>query len=358
LVFSNNARIYIFGAPKSIKINDSEYYSHKDPIQLLLCGMNWKEITGDIIKIVDEKYKDYISIIKNWNFQFEKNYSTLDDYELKKISNEIGFKIDEIQLQMNPIALNNYGRPIAAEFKIFAIQNRDQKKKESVSIVWFPVEENHNSYIEYFINSFFNIEIQVDMLEWVKKYKLDSMFAIENKIRLINEEIKDKANIVNNKKLELENREKLLILLYGQGKMLEESVVIALKELGCRIIETSSTRKEDVRFMDPDNNYWICEIKGRKGNLKRDDIRQLDDWIKQAMLNEDWHGYAGIIGNFQIELNIDKRKDYISENEEKALNRFGFSIIETMEIYEQLNLKEKNKYDPKIFWKSKIKKAI
>lgn len=357
LVFNNKAEIIIIGSPKEITTEIKEHYSSCfSPVSLLPVEVEWTIEKGNTINLVNEKYKYYFDKVKEWNFHFDNLIGRQPENKIVNISQNIKILLENIKCSITPVAVNLYDKPISCLFN-FTATTYDKKVINSCSIIWLPPISigDKAEVIKEILDNKYNFFQKSIEPEWILNYNLLSMVSINNEIENLNKEIE---LIEDKKKAQIEkyNKKKLLRnILYEQGKALEIHVADALKELGCEIIENKEKFNEDIQFKDPNGLNWIVEVKGRTGNLKRDDIRQLDDWVKKLILEKNWTGYAVIIGNYQCNVNPNDRKNIISENEQKSLKRFGFNLITTLELYSAIKRKENGNFNEKKYWLEKSK---
>ncbi len=361
LIFNCDAKVLIIGTPKSIHMkgeSGSPYGSFFSPLYLLPCTPEWTDIKGNKIKEIDNKYQFYFKHVKEWFFHFDYMYFPLEKFRLEMIRQSLKIQISDIKITYTEIAKNGYNKPISCVFLFNAIDNNDNQNIRSCPVIWLPpVSDDKDKIIYEILDNLFEFEDYIEKPKWINNYFLTSM---KNIIESINE-IDSKINkLIENKRekiIELEKRTRFTKLLYEQGSNLEIIVSDALKELDCIILNKTIGNNEDIQFKDPNGNNWIVEVKGRKGCLKRDDIRQLDDWVKKLILEENWQGYALLIGNYFNEDIPSNRKSPLTDNEKNTLQRFGFSLLTTYELFQVIQQKENSKYDSKNYWDFISKKS-
>lgn len=62
---------------------------------------------------------------------------------------------------------------------------------------------------------------------------------------------------------------------------------------------TTKRGRDDGRLTDPTGRNGILEIKGRAGALCVSDVRELHDWVSDAIANEGWQGKGLLIANLR-----------------------------------------------------------
>lgn len=155
-------------------------------------------------------------------------------------------------------------------------------------------------------------------------------YALEEKQVLL-DEMKTQEKKIH----ELEAFERLL---YSTDIPLERSVAAALKYLRFEnVVHHEKDRdREDVSFQFDDNLYLV-EVKGKKGQGDKDDIEQLNGWITQQMEKEklEPEQIRGIyvINHFR-HANPSQRGDPLTDHAKRWLRRYRFGFFTTPFLYQ------------------------
>jgi len=108
--------------------------------------------------------------------------------------------------------------------------------------------------------------------------------------------------------------------------------------------------REDGRLIDPFGRQLMLEIKGRSGTLRLSDVRELDNWVRDAVAIERWESKGLLVANLQSEKPPNERNDFIPKNCSENAARFGMSILTTSDIFNALVSLELHDLDQKGFW--------
>lgn len=123
-------------------------------------------------------------------------------------------------------------------------------------------------------------------------------------------------------------------LLYTSGTPLEESVIKSLEFLGLQPEETSA--EEDVRFRYKDN-LFICEIKGKSGPARKEDVAQLGTWLDKWAGKEKAETLRGTIFiNHERHDDPEEREDALTEGAREFLNLRGSTAITTKKLFDAI----------------------
>lgn len=329
LIGNNNAEIIVIGIPKK------EAYPYNSNYDWLPIFLKYTYSKGDTFQKITPEFKWYFSFVNEWFFHFEY-YSEKDRHcEIK---------------EMESLAKNIYGKPLGIRLK-YVLKERSELI-QSANIIWLPPPtkvDDSKAIIEILQNRY-GICISTIEPEWVMKYRLPSERDIEKNIIEIAQKIEKEEYKIENLNKDLDKIKHKKKLLYEKGDTLREVVLESLKGLGAKLNGVKDKKKEDGRFTDPFDRKYIIEVKGSKDQLKRGDIRQLDDWVKSAQLEENWEGKGVLVGNYLCVLDIAERKNIVNNNEINALGRFGFSFLKTTQVFKALQLLENGSFNKKEFW--------
>jgi hypothetical protein len=348
-IFDASNTLIIVGNPERCGfINNSMYVSvlpiYQEPIL---------EQQGTVINSIDENYQYYFRNVGNWNYYFLKDERALNISALEDMKKSFDGKISNIVVSYyHEIAQNTYYKPISFISRYEAVDKNRRLLYRSCLVKWFPpVTQNKDQSIRDLIENELGYSLQNIKPIWMNKYELPNASELSDSIKVKKEKSKKLQTEIKALEAKIEKENEFQKLLYENGTELEQIVMKALMELGCELLDTTEGNNEDLQMLDPEGDKWIIEVKGRKGNLKRDDIRQLDEWVRNVMLDNEWQGFGLIIGNYQMEKSPDDREGIISDREQDALDRFNYSVLTTTEIFQMIVQKQKDEYDPYLVWK-------
>jgi hypothetical protein len=137
-------------------------------------------------------------------------------------------------------------------------------------------------------------------------------------------------------------------LLYATGAQLEAIVIEALSVLG-GAVESPTADKEDGGVVDPRGRNALLEIKGLKGAVGVENVRQLQGWALDA-ISEGWEGKTVLIANTHRAMAPGERPEAIADSAKKFAERTGAAILTTPQIYEALRQQQIGDYDSGRFW--------
>ena len=149
----------------------------------------------------------------------------------------------------------------------------------------------------------------------------------------------------------VEQERQFAALLYEQGQdALEPVVREALRRLGARVDEAKVAGREDGRLIVLPGRKGMLEIKGRTGTLRLADVRQLDQWVRDAKVDEKWDSKGILVANMLRGLKPQLRKDTYPRNCIEAAEKSGLCLLSTYQVFRALELFQESRLDTVAFW--------
>jgi hypothetical protein len=359
LLFSTGSEVIAVGSP-DFRIGSNPYlFSHWwMPAQPRFTFEN-----GEAIKEVDDGYKEYFSNIKSWSYYldgFEEIPPLFYSNYLQAVPGA-----NYIQIAYKSLAQTRFGRAIAFYCRFKALKVTDQlplyershvtrqELNESGNVIWLPQPTEISTYeaIDLLLRQRYGLLFETQAPEWVAGFELPAE-------KPYIEAIQDKRSQINQLTAEIGSIEKSLgcvsryrKLLYEQGQdALEPVVRDALRELGAEVQDPQTKGREDGRLIDPQGRQAILEIKGRAGTLRAQDLRELDNWVRDAIAYDDWAGKGILVANLQCDLAPKERKNTIPANCVQLSRNYNISILSTTQIFHALAEYQGGKLNLNEFW--------
>ena len=94
----------------------------------------------------------------------------------------------------------------------------------------------------------------------------------------------------------------------------------------------------------------MLEIKGRTGSLRLSDVRQLDQWVRDAVANEGWRSKGMLIANMHCADPPSQRQHPFPDNCVRTAEQFGLCLITTTQIFQALREHQRGGVDLAAFW--------
>jgi hypothetical protein len=150
---------------------------------------------------------------------------------------------------------------------------------------------------------------------------------------------------------QLEETTRFRRLLYEQGEDgLEPVVRDALRELSAQVTDPEQPGREDGRLVDPSGRNGMLEIKGKTKALGIRDVRQLDQWVRDAMAEEEWEGKGLLIANTYCGDPLEQRKEPFPQRSSRLAKRFGQCLMTTTQLFRALCSHQRDELDVEAFW--------
>jgi hypothetical protein len=195
------------------------------------------------------------------------------------------------------------------------------------------------------------VSIEAASPDWLDAYRLPNELRAAELVGVRKGELAAAEGALEEAESALAAEAALGRLLYEQGKdALEPAVRFALSEVGAVVEEPEVEGIEDGRLTDPGGRHAMLEIKGRRGQLKLEDVRQLDGWMRTAMAEEAWDGKGLIVANLKFEESPRERDDPIAPNALAFAQRTGIAILTTSQLHLALRQVQEGNFVAAEFW--------
>lgn len=139
-------------------------------------------------------------------------------------------------------------------------------------------------------------------------------------------------------------------LLYQQGTPLEALVREALTVLLADVREPTVPGKDDGRLVAPTGDQVTLEIKGTGGQIKLEWARQLDQWVGDADVDDDWVSIGLMFANTERELPPAQRRAPFPPNVIAFARRRGLRLATTAQIFAALVALQEGSLDVNGWW--------
>lgn len=350
LVFNPDAEIIIIGSWAPVEIDGPSGSRHSIyPPHFLPVSYSIKDIPGKNFRIEDKLYDSFFSQVKEYEFQFDEV-----DYRQQGYAGDylrhVGWDPGKTKIDASDIALNIAGKAIAKNIVYILLDNDSRPETTSAKITLLPdPTESIETAIWALLSSRFGIQQRSSFPDWIINYKLPKQVEIEDDIVGLDKKIAEIYLQRDSLIKQLDLQKEFQRLLFETGTPLELITKEALRILGAKILPTKP-RHEDIRVEDPQGRKFIIEVKGRKGNLQRDEIRQIQEWRTKALVDDNWVAKSVIIGNYQHHSPLNLRRIELHKNDLASLAQLDISLIYSTELFEILRLQLTTEKQQTAFW--------
>ena len=362
-LFSEDGEMLVIGSPH-FQLGNNPYRPGQwwAPI-MPIC----KRAEGEVICNVDEDYAFYFRNVKRWSFHTTtETYSLFGNY-VQPLLRLIHPAANDLQLYTRGLAKTRFGEAIGFEMRFEAVRiperlspysppptsSECQVVRASRQIVWLPAptEITDTEAVGLVLAERYKVASRRQPPGWASSFALPSQVTASQEVQRIQNEIRQQESALKQAEQDSENEARFVALLYEQGQdALEPIVRESLRQLGARVDEPKVAGREDGRLVAPPGNNGMLEIKGRTGTLKLADVRQLDQWVRDAAIDERWDSKGILIASVLCGVEPKLRRDPYPKNCVEAAERFGLCLLSTHQIFRALQLLQESKLDTAAFW--------
>jgi len=285
------------------KREDSKFVSNYDWIPVLDLDYRVKSGFGRRKKICDDTnpFANYLKMTDTcWMAYFEN--------------------IDRLNLQIQKLALNDAGKPIAMHISI-----------DKGSIVFLPISERANAgdiIVDCAVRSLKKTRERPPP-SWMKDIKIPKEDAFQKSLQTLAENISELQTEYQAAITKFEEETLVKKLLYEKDELLEESVRKAFEELGFTL-----TRKDDKDWIaSSDAGEAILEVTGSDGSIDIDKLRQLLNYLIDDYTESGVERKAILVGNHFANDPPDARGEPFTRKvlEESKVN--SICLLPTVELF-------------------------
>jgi hypothetical protein len=287
------------------------------------------------------------------------------DY-LKPVTNQA----HELAAAFEPIARTRYEKLIALRVHVRGIaytrwrQNwggiaePDRSTRhvvlEASPVVWLPTPDRVGSEeaIDNILRERYGIAQEARAPEWAVSYSMPDEAPIGVEIAELERERRELEQRISETRGRAVDAARPRLLLYEKGKeVLEPIVRETLRTLGARVEDPETEGIEDGKLFREEGQA-VLEIKGRTGQIKQEDVRQVVQWASDAKLKDGVDYKPLIVGNPHCGQPLEERGEVLAPNAANYASNGGVSVVTTMQLFEALRRKQAGTFDQRLFWKT------
>lgn len=299
-------------------------------------NITFKEEKGPMIIVEDDKYKNYYETqVNSWSFyvdEFGFNIDKANSFLSKKEKNKMERPISQIS---NVIASNGFKKPISFSVR-YGYRDWVSKKDILSGPLTILQAPDKTGSVETAIKTLlvnYGIHFKTKAPTWVNKFKVPGEKTIDEKIGKLKEKSKKIEEDTKAKEQEKNEITRFKKLLFETGDELRNIVWDTLDEIGFKV-NRYDEKKED-GSIEEGTKIAVLEITGKDGPLARDDLRQLDDWIKDYLSREGKEPKGiHIINHYRLRKPEDRNEAY-PDDVIKYIERGSseLSVIKTLQLF-------------------------
>ncbi len=352
LIFSRESEIVAIGSPE-FALGANPYLP---PTWWLPVELTFVHETGQEIREVEAEFSFYFDLVRSWSFYLEGVRPKGSDFTKAYVATGAP-GADSIRQSVSALAGTRFQRAIGFKISFVALDTRnspfDSQVGESGDVFWLPAPTETSTVdgIDVILREKYGLRFEKTPPKWIGAFQLPAQLPLQEAVQEKESAIADLRKQLEADRLALAQTSRFLQLLYEQGEdVLEPVVRDALRGLGANVEDPGQKGREDGRLVDHLGRRGMLEVKGRSGSLRLSDVRELDNWVREAIANEKWQGKGLLIVNLQCDEDPRKRKDCIPPNCVEAARTFDIAIITTAQLFHALVLNQKGALDREAFW--------
>ncbi len=252
--------------------------------------------SGQEFTVTNQDFAFYLNEVNHWDYHFELKLQS-DSAVVTAFRDTIfhGIKVHKVELMRDPICLTRYNREVAVQLRLkYTIDSPPEGQRDVMSgpLIWLPPPTKITSHaaIELLLRERYGIGAEKTEPEWIEPFRLPNQIPIEERISAIAAEIQQLQIEQEEEQRRLAEERKYLKLLYETGTPLEVIVRDSFRDLGAQVDVPEDPLREDARMTDAEGRNYMVEIKGQSKSASVKNVRQANDWVQRAKVEEAWEG--------------------------------------------------------------------
>ena len=357
LLFSHSSEIIIIGVPQT----QPSFRQYEYLLEWLPLKPKFIYDSGEQIHDIEPEFAYYFQQVRKWTFHVTDDLRK-EPFILENFLPIVNPRSNFLGIRIYPIAQTRFQKAIAFKLQFQAVQVREQYSldpesktlQESGYVIWLPPPTEISDYdaISLILQKRYGLQLEQTPPNWVKNYKLPQQIPIEEKIFHHEQEIKHLEKELAIAQQHLQNASRFRKLLYEQGvEGLEPIVREALRELGATVKDPPpQENREDGRLTAPNGQIGMLEIKGRTKSLALTDIRQLDQWVRDALIQENLESKGILIANMYCGCPPNLRDNPFPSNCINSAKITKICLMTTTQLFHALCSYQREELDIAEFW--------
>lgn len=307
---------------------------------------------GDV-RDVHYSWSEYLDLVKRYTWHFDHLESGLykPTYSLQAAHPEA----DRLYMEPQALASTRFEKAIAVELRFNGVRTTGIYQPTPVAyggiaaLLPRPTECSVEEAIDLLLKARYEIAQADRVPDWIDDFQLPNEAGPRDKMAEQEERITEAVRAFEDAKERAEDEGRYRKLLYETGEdVLEPIVRDALRELGASVADPVEKGREDGRLEWPPEKRGMLEIKGRKGRLRVSDVRELDQWVRDALL--EWPSKGILIACLGKEDRPGRRSNLFPPNCVSLAQRTEIALLTTTQLYEALSRHQLNELDAGAFF--------
>lgn len=322
----------------------------------LPCWLGVEDDKGSSYEVTADEWQPFYEAVSRWPWiatgEYGENGTSPAAYLAPVMS-----KANDLRVALNPLALTRFQKPIGLEIQVTAyVTDHTAGVHHPVAhaspVFWLPAPDKLSppEAIDLILRERYGLASETRLPEWAAGYSLPTEAPVKDEIVRLEDERERLGALAAEARNRAAQAARPRLLLYEKGKdTLEPVVRAALRELGARVEDPQAEGVEDGTLIRT-GQAAILEIKGRKGPLKQDDVRQVVQWASDAKLRDGIQYKPLIVGNAYCETPPDERGEALAPNAATYARNGDVAVVTTVQLFEALRQKQLGVLDEDDFW--------
>jgi hypothetical protein len=311
----------------------------------------------EVAPMTDEELAGYFSAVKRWNYHWEQRASWHNCDE-SRFLRAVHPALQSCRIEVESLVTTLFGKPLAVRISYAATVGGGTQGQtfagdiptRSGPVYLLPPATEWSSHeaVRYWLQ-LLGVEAEHAAPQWAARFVLPDEDPLATRAADLRAALAETQRALDEVIEKQEQAGRWRQLLYETGDALEVVVRDALTELGASVTAPSAAGREDGRLVVPDGDA-LLEIKGTRGPIKLEHVRQLRQWTDDALAREALDAKGLLVANAFSAIPPPERGPAVSGDTLRLAERWHQCLLTTPQLFGALVEQQAGRLDRDWFW--------
>lgn len=316
----------------------------------------------EVAPVEDEQLAAYMAAVRRWDYYWEPSAAWHNCDEGRLLA-AVHPALQHCKLRVEPLVTTTFGKSLVVRITYSAdiVPSRVAQGQTftgdiptSTGLVYLlppTTEWSSHDAIAYWLRTL-GVATEHEAPEWSAQFALPAEAPLAARETELRETLAQTQRALDELAAEQQAAGRWRQLLYETGDALEVVVRDALATLGAAVTEPAAAGREDGRLTDGEGRQALIEIKGVRGPIKLDHVRQLRQWTDDALANEGLDAKGLLVANAFAATPPPERGQAVSGDTLRLAERWQQCLLTTPQLFAALVADQDRRLDRDAFWRT------
>jgi hypothetical protein len=309
---------------------------------------------GATVNVVADGLEGYFDGVRRTTHYYTKTID-VDEGAAARFLAEVDPQMSDLSVTLHPLAETRFGKPVAVSLSFLAWRGRERHSSDEpcksgpVFLVPPSTERSAHQAVAWWLTTI-GIAAEHEPPTWAASYVLPDELPMLKRGHELRRQLEETEDAIAELATRQANAGRWRALLYESGDALEFVVRDALAALGAAVSEPAAAGGEDGRLTDPTGREAVLEIKGLGKGIKLDHVRQLHQWVADALAKDSLDAKGLLIANVWAGEPPGQRGELVAAATLGVAERWQQALLTTTQLFAALVADQQGTLDRAHFW--------